>query len=665
MSRWFNFLRRTSSWVKTSRTAHLRIEELESRTLLSTSMGGFLAKPALTLLSTAGQLSSSTPPVTALTPSQIRAAYQENVSFNGIPGDGRGQTIAIVDAYSDPNIAADLNKFSSQYNLPTIGQIDPTTGKPDFTFSQLNETGGTSNLPQASTSWAQEISLDVEWAHAIAPRANIVLVDASSSSLDDLLAAVNTARNYRGVSTVSMSWGGAEFPQEQLYDSYFTTPAGHTPITFVASAGDSAAYWWLQPGLWPSVSPNVLSVGGTTLHTGSNGTYLGESAWQYSGGGISAGESQPSYQSAVQHTGSRTAPDVAYDANPSTGVAVYDSFSGPYSRAGWMQVGGTSAGAPQWAALIAIADQGRAIAGESTLDGSSNTLPALYQLYAAPGTSGYSNYTQYFNNVSRGFNGYFAQAGYNLVTGLGSPNAYNLMNYLVNHVATNSSATAVTVTKAGPAAPQTTTTTVTQQPPQHTVASRHDVTVTPTAPSTSSTVPVSSLATFVESLAAANFNAALTAPTGSATASAPVLGNFAPQSLLTSGNQLPGYSFPIYPTLFDPTQSLQGVAPTAPVSGNPSQPPVAPTNQDDDDDGPEAAATSLIRCEGCDAYFAGAHWQSVLRGSAPALVTEEWTLVMDSLTALAGCALVFGPYGGFIRPEDLDDRFRARSIVKI
>src|SRR5205085_4866439 len=127
--------------------------------------------------------------------------------------------------------------------------------------------------------------------------------------------------------------------------------------------------------------PNVLSVGGTTLRLDSSGNILGESAWSGSGGGISSVEAQPAYQHGIvtQSTTRRTNPDVAYDADPNTGFPVYDSFNNG-SAAPWSQFGGTSDAAPQWAGLIAIADQGRALAGKGALDGPTQTLPMLYQL---------------------------------------------------------------------------------------------------------------------------------------------------------------------------------------------------------------------------------------------------------------------------------------------
>ena len=158
----------------------------------------------------------------------------------------------------------------------------------NFTKVELTTNG---QKPTTNSDWATETSLDVEWAHAIAPGANILLVEATNSSLSSLLAAVNYARNQAGVSVVSMSWGASEFSGETSYDSYFTTPAGHAPVAFVASSGDNGA-----GAIWPAVSSNVLGVGGTTLHVSSSGAYGSETAWSGSGGGYSTQESEPSYQ---------------------------------------------------------------------------------------------------------------------------------------------------------------------------------------------------------------------------------------------------------------------------------------------------------------------------------------------------------------------------------
>jgi subtilase family serine protease len=358
--------------------------------------------------------SVTNPTPVGLTPAQVQHAY----GFDQIPGlignyntAGAGQTIAIVMAGHDPNIASDLHVFSATFGLP------------DATFVQLNQKGSTNGpWTGVNADWAGEISLDVEWAHAIAPAAKIVLVEANSANLSDLAAAINTARNYPGVSAVSMSWGLLQGPGMNSYQQYFTTPAGHTPITFVASTLDNGLAY--PSGLyWPSVSPNVIAVGGTSLTLDSSGNYAGETGWGPSTGGISTYFAQPAYQHGIvtQSTQYRTVPDVSYHAdNSSEGFAVYDTVA-MNRQTGWFNAYGDSAGAPQWAALITIANQERVAAGLPTLDGPSQVLPGLYALAGA-------NYSAYFHDITTGGNGkYSAGVGYDLVTGLGTPKANALV----------------------------------------------------------------------------------------------------------------------------------------------------------------------------------------------------------------------------------------------
>src|SRR6202041_323481 len=202
----------------------------------------------------AGASPNATGGVAPINPAQMRAAYGVNqIMFGNTAGTGAGQTIAIVDAYNDPKIIADANSFSSNFGLPQFN----ASGGP--TLQVLNETGGTS-LPSNSSpgGWDIEESLDVEWAHTIAPQANIILFEASSASYFDLLSAVQTAAATPGVSAVSMSWGGGEFSGETSYDSTFLTPSGHQGVTFLASTGDDGT-----PAGYPALSPDVVAVGGT------------------------------------------------------------------------------------------------------------------------------------------------------------------------------------------------------------------------------------------------------------------------------------------------------------------------------------------------------------------------------------------------------------------
>jgi hypothetical protein len=302
-----------------------------------------------------------------LTPAQVTNAYGlDSVSFRApsgsiIAADGSGETIALIEAYHDPTLRFDLHSFDQANYLS-----DPS-------LTVVNQAGAKTSSP-----WASEESLDVEWAHAIAPGAGILVVEARSQAFSDLISAVNTARQTPGVVAVSMSWGFGETSHETSFDVTFTTPAGHAGITFVASSGDGG---FSSGAEYPAASPNVLAVGGTTLNLDAAGDYLSEAAWTDSGGGPSEFEAEPGYQDAVQASGRRRTPDVAFDGDPSTGVEVYETALGT-GQGSWEPVGGTSLGAPAWAAIIAIADQGRALAGKGSLDGPTQTLPTLYALPA-------------------------------------------------------------------------------------------------------------------------------------------------------------------------------------------------------------------------------------------------------------------------------------------
>jgi hypothetical protein len=406
-----------SAKTRSDRDRRLKIELLESRQLLSASPLGFATPNYRSISTLAGIAPLNTAGPTGYSPQQVRHAYGfDQVTFsNGAVGDGSGTTIAIVDAYDDPNIASDLQKFDAAFGLP-----NPV-------FTKVNQTGG-STMPAANKSWATEIALDVEWAHAIAPGAKILLVEAKSNSMSDLMAAVDYARHASGVVAVSMSWSGGEFSTEVNYDSYFTTPAGHAGVSFFVSSGDTGA-----PTGYPDSSPNVVAVGGTSLSlSGSN--YSSESGWSGSGGGITTYEAQPSYQTGVvtQSTTRRASPDVSYDSDPNTGFPVYDSYNNGTAKP-WGQWGGTSDAAPQWAALVAIADQGRAIGGLGSLDSRTQLLPALYKLPA-------SDFHDITSGTSTGSPHYTAAPGYDLVTGRGTP----IANLVIKDLSGQSTATSTT-----------------------------------------------------------------------------------------------------------------------------------------------------------------------------------------------------------------------------
>jgi subtilase family serine protease len=322
-----------------------------------------------------GNPAATTSP-TGLSPATVKTAY----SFPTSSTAGAGKTIAIVDAYDDPTAESDLGVFSSQFGLPAC-----TTA--NLCFKKVNQTGG-SALPRKDSGWALEISLDVQWAHAIAPGAHILLVEASSNSFANLLAAEDYAKAH--AQYVSNSWGASEFSGENSYDSHFS----QSGVSFFVSSGDAGL-----PAEYPSASPNVVSVGGTTLHF-SGGNFSSETGWSGSGGGCSAYENATSAQSGfsqygqVSCGGKRATPDVSLDADPASGVSVYDTtrYQG---QMGWFKVGGTSASSPMWAARSAVAG---AVVNSAYVYGNSIT----------------------YRDITSGNNGANALVGFDLVTGRGS-----------------------------------------------------------------------------------------------------------------------------------------------------------------------------------------------------------------------------------------------------
>lgn len=316
-----------------------------------------------------------------LTPSEIKAVYN-------LPKSGGKGIIAVIDAYDDPYIEHDLGVFSTAFGLPSC-----TIASGCLTVHKM------SSSIKSNSGWRGETSLDIEWIHAIAPNAKILLVEATTPSGTNLINAVDYAAAQSGVVAVSMSWGGAEFPEEVSMDSHFVSKSG---AIFFASSGDNGA-----GASWPASSPNVIGVGGTTLALSSNGNLQKETAWNGSGGGVSAYEKAPNYQSGYsipKSNGMRAIPDVSYDADPASGFSVYWSSSA--KKGAWYVVGGTSAGAPQWAAIESL--------------GLSVTNAKLYSDKAQ------TNYANYFRDITSGSNGacsYYctARKHYDYITGLGSP----------------------------------------------------------------------------------------------------------------------------------------------------------------------------------------------------------------------------------------------------
>ncbi|MGA3047177.1 MAG: S53 family peptidase [Terracidiphilus sp.] len=319
---------------------------------------------------------------------------------------GGSQTIAIVDAYDDPNAAADLAFFSAQFGIP-------------FSPSKFHVVyAGGSQPPEDPTGgWEVEESLDIEYSHAMAPNATLYLVEANSNFNSDLYAAVLVASNLvacgqattcpahsKGRGEVSMSWGGGEFTQETELDSFFTTPG----VVYFASAGDS-------PGvIYPCASPNVVCAGGTsTARNEYTGNLIAEIAWSDAGGGISQVEPIPSYQAsnrgvARQLNGFRGVPDISSDSNPNTGLWVWDTFPVDGSETGWFIVGGTSAASPTLAGITNASGQ---FASSSVVE-----LSTLY------GLGSFGSFNDIIYGACGYYSGTFSNLGWDLCTGFGSPN---------------------------------------------------------------------------------------------------------------------------------------------------------------------------------------------------------------------------------------------------
>ncbi len=338
-----------------------------------------------------------TPNGVAYTPSEIQTAYHYNTAAKGT-----GQTIAIIDAYGDSSISSDLACFDQVMNLPA---------PPSLTVTAI---GG--KIHGSNSGWAMETALDVEYAHAMAPGANLLLLETPSASLTYL---INDAVPYAAghANVISMSWGSAESSlgcsTEAAESSYFTNAAGLGAILVGASGDGGANDGTSSPTVdYPAADPSVVGAGGTDLTTTSSYAWSGETVWNdasgATGGGVSTCFSEPSYQSSVgvqitTASGSttpagRAVPDVAYDASPYTGFWVWVGGK-------WNQVGGTSDAAPQWAGIFADARS----AGVS-VDGS-NVHSAIYGLPSSA-----------LHDITVGNNGhYYASAGYDACTGVGSP----------------------------------------------------------------------------------------------------------------------------------------------------------------------------------------------------------------------------------------------------
>jgi kumamolisin len=299
---------------------------------------------------------------------------------------GGAKAIALVDAYDNPDAASDIKTFATAYGY----------GTPDFTVVKVGS-------PVANQGWALEESLDIEYAFGMAPNAKIYLVEANSNSFADLLAAEDKATSLvqaAGGGEISNSWCGGDFQGENQYDSHFKGQG----VVYFASSGDSGGQV-----CYPSASPFVTSVGGTTILRNNKGLFTSESAWSDAGGGPSQFEPRPSYQKVIKGivTTHRGTPDISSEASNVSYVAIYSQ----YGCGGWCGVGGTSVSSPTMAGIINAAGQFKA-----------STKAELTEAYAD-----YANATKYkadFTDIVTGSNGYACKKGWEFCTGIGSPKTF-------------------------------------------------------------------------------------------------------------------------------------------------------------------------------------------------------------------------------------------------
>ncbi len=359
--------------------------------------------PSATKLPSSGLLREAAPKLLtpAFTGSGVGGGYSPSDldSAYDLPSatEGSGQTVGIVDAYNDPNAESDLATYRSRYGLSAC-----TTG--NGCFKKVNQAGGTSP-PASSPGWSVEISLDLDMVSAACPNCHILLVEATNANDGNLFAAEDEAAKL-GATEISNSWGGEEFSEETSYDSYFH----HSGVPVTVAAGDEG-----YGAEYPAASDDVIAVGGTSLTQASNARGWTESAWSGSGGGCSAYEPKPAWQSASPLCPRRTDNDVAAVASTKTPVSVADSYKLPseFSKpeAGWTLVAGTSVAAPLVAGIMALTNSfTRSFAGADAL-------------YAAAAQNG----TGVLDDVTSGVTGtcgdYLCEAGpgYDGPTGLGSP----------------------------------------------------------------------------------------------------------------------------------------------------------------------------------------------------------------------------------------------------
>lgn len=346
-------------------------------------------------------------------------------SYLDLTGTGKGQTVAIVEAWNvESAVTTAVGDYTSWFGVKPPCSDAVTSGCFNLTFQAPDgfEPVDTIQEIQSTVSFQLETALDVEMVHAIAPDAAITVVQAHDNSDDAVMSALDHAVALKPA-VVSNSYGESEFDGEQALDQH----CQEADVPCVFSSGDAG-----NPGGYPAANPNVLAVGGTTLDVGPTGKVRSEIAWEGSGGGISQYEPRPGYQQAADpYDTGRGLPDVSFDADPQSGVAVYVVQEIPnlgLRTERWVEVGGTSAGAPAWAAILAVADQLRAASGKPALT-TADVHAAVYDRHG--------QHDRAIADITQGANGICgaictAGPGYDLVTGEGSPRP-GIDTYLAKH----------------------------------------------------------------------------------------------------------------------------------------------------------------------------------------------------------------------------------------
>ncbi len=397
------------------------------------------------------QVSSAVPDYTfAETPASMGCVYNVGPIYSGCRPSTGGKdhpiggwgAIALVDAYDDPHAASDLAFFDTYWGLPTASFAVVYANSSFGTLGGLTASCSGTPPPANAIGWDVEESLDIEWSHVMAPAAKIILVEACTQNLPDLLFAEQVAGievGKYGGGDISNSWGypesyvgqpgdgGGTFTQQE--DDNFFYRYYWSDITYFASAGDSGA-----EVLYPSASPWVVSAGGTTVNRDASGNFLSESCWSDSGGGSSAVEtwanppnifngmgpwSDYQYQlfgGAPYDFPARSTPDISFNADPNSGVWVYDTDEG----GSWYIVGGTSVSSPALAGIVNASDNRLGMA--SSKAGGYYQTSELNLLYSQLNT--YTAFKANFYDVTTGSNGHAAAKGYDQCTGIGSPRGH-------------------------------------------------------------------------------------------------------------------------------------------------------------------------------------------------------------------------------------------------